>query len=1118
MAEVLAGALVCPIIKIVMDKASSCVRHRVRSLGDGPSKEALGRLEASLVQLQVVARAVERRGSPESSTDPLRACLQQLMDAVYEADDVLDDFDDAAPQPDSLLLRAGKRLVGADARVRRLMDVADKLDGVHQRSQTLLAAADTTAAAAAAASRELGGSGHHHRPPSRATGSLRPHEHPVFGRETELRDMVLWLVGESDGGDGRSVPVAAIMGQGGVGKTTLAQLLFEDKTVASAFDATIWVQPAAMDNQTELARQILQSVGVAVPDKMTSFDWLQKNLREVVSSRKFLLVIDDVWNREGMQEHEYRDMWSKVLDPLRHGTATGSKIVVTTRQKIVARLLDASKKVRLNGLLFDDIWSLFKRCAFGEEDIDKQPHELRVIGRKIADKLKGSPLAAKAVGQMLKGHSSVTKWRKVLEMNIFDNVSSTLELCYQNLPEHLQPCFAICSLFPKNGRFKRDKLVKIWMALGFIQSSEDTRLEDVGSDYFDQLVERSFFHRQKAGRRRYYCIHDLMHDLAEKVSRFDCARVEGIEKDIPKTVRHLSVSSDALAHLKSRCELKRLRTLLILKNPSSSLKELPGDLFTELKGLRVLGLEGSDIVDISGIGHLSHLRYIALCKSVTRLPQIVTKFYHLQTLSSPKGSNLKVPGDIVNLKRLRHLDMDTSKIVGIGKLVNLQGSIDFHVKKEKGHNLEDLNGMSGLRKELRLKNLDVVTSQEEACQAGLNRKENLKVLELEWNSSGKSKPSVDAEVLDGLEPHQHVKKLLIRRYHGNRSPNWLNVSFKDGGFYLKYLYLINCRKWEVLPPLGQLPCLKELHLKEMCSLKQIGFEFYGTNGKAFPRLEELEFDDMPQWVEWIQEENIDVFPNLRKLKLLNCPRLDKVPTVPLSVRQFLVENTGFVSRLKLSSSSSKAHKFLLDKCSTTILRDGLLQQQQVEAIVDLTLRSCKDEVFQEVQALTFLKRLQISHLDIYDEQLCTCLNGLQVLTSLEVSDCNNITSLPQIESPGCVTNIHELQIRRCSEFSSLHSLPSFVVLESILIENCPKVTVESFPNTFKSIRSLRKMSIMYCTELESLPSGLPTSLQVLHLIDCKPSLMNKLRLKNGPEWDKVACIPIKNITLSRDFS
>ncbi|CAN6346824.1 unnamed protein product [Urochloa humidicola] len=1115
MAEAVAGWLVCPIIKIAMDKAKSCASDRMRMLGDGVPK-ALKRLENLLDQLRAVAGAVQRRGSPDRSGDLLRAWLQQLIDAVYEAHDVLDDFDGSLPQAEPSVVSRfggyGRRMLGADERVNRLKDVLTKLEAVHHDSPTLLAATETIASAAAARDPGAGS----HRPRGSTTGPVRAHDDAVVGREKELREMVSWLIGTPDADASArsgSVPVAAIMGLGGMGKTTLAQLLFKDQEVVSTFDLKIWVNPDRLDNEIELSRQILQSADIDVPDGMKSFHWFQKKLQEKVSSRKFLLVIDDVWNREDMDEIAYREMWSKVLAPLSNGETPGSKIVITTRQKIVATSLRA-REVYLGDLSANDIWSLFTKYAFGDQDIDKQPPELRAIGRKIAEKLKGSPFAAKAVGQMLVGRHSVNHWARVLEMDGFDDVSKTLELCYQNLPEHLQPCFAICSLFPKNWKFKRDKLVKIWMALDFIQADGGcgkTQLEDVGSEYFDQLVNRSFFHRQKVGRRlRYYYIHDLMRDLAEKVSRFDCLRVQDAKKEIPKTIRHLSVSSDIVAQLKGRCDFKRLRTFLILKNPSFSLDQLPGDVFMELKGLRVLGLEGCNIVRLSEkIVNLKYLRYLALCKSITKLPQAVTKLYRLQTFSSPKGSGLEVPEDIVHLKRLRHLDMDTSKITGIGKLVNLQGSIKFHVKNEKGHTLEDLNGMSGLRKELHIENLDVVKNHEEACQAGLNKKENVKVLELEWNSTGESAPSVEAEVLDGLEPHQYVKKLIIRRYRGNRSPNWLNKSLQAGDFYIKYLYLINCRKWDVMPSLGQLPCLKVLHLKEMCSVEKISGNFYGTKLTAFPSLEELEFDDMPHWVEWAQEENIEVLPKLRKLRLLNCPELIKVPHLPMSVRKVSIKNTGFVSQLKLSLPS-KACKFALDTCSANVLTNGLMHQQQVEAIAILILRNCEDVKFEELQVLTSLKRLQISHSNINDEQLGTCLRGLQTLTWLEISNCNNITCLPEMESSDCLTKFHELHIQQCPEFSSLQSLPSFVALESILIENCSKVTVESFPTNFNN-NSLRKLSIMNCAELEALPSGFPSSLQVLHLIGCGPTLMKQLQEKDGPEWDKIASIPIKQI-------
>uniref|UniRef100_A0A0D9WGI4 NB-ARC domain-containing protein n=1 Tax=Leersia perrieri TaxID=77586 RepID=A0A0D9WGI4_9ORYZ len=1131
------GWLVCPVIRIVVDKAKACASDKIRWLNGGVP-DALTQLQNALTQLRAVAGAVERslgggcgRGDPD-----LVSWLRHLKEVVYEADDVIDDFnyrrhssqDGKVSLGSSSISKFGKQLVGKDESLNKLKAVVQKLDGIFASSGLLMQAAGLP---------KPGFGGESSSPQPRAdgpvTGSmLGLEDEEVFGRDAELADMVSWLIAGTDDGaaaDQRAdtVPVAAIMGHGGMGKTTLARLLCHDQEVKGTFDLIMWVCPAGNYNKLDLTKQILHSADVQLPDSMTSFDWMQKKLAKSVSSRRFLLILDNIWDKnekDVMDEHSYSKMWSDVLVPLRCGRA-GSKILVTTRRKIVADSLNANKQVWLNELKFADIWLLFKKCAFGNDDVGRYS-ELKEIGEKIAMKLKGLPLAAEVVGGMLKGTRSSSEWKRISEMGIYDSVSSTLELCYRNLQEHLQPCFAICSIFPKNWRFKRDKLIKIWMALGFIQprsgDGKNQLEEDVGKEYFNQLLARSFFHERKEGRRTYYYIHDLMHDLAENVSRVDCARVESADKKdicVPDTVRHLSVTSNAVMQLKGRIELKRLRTFIIFKHSSSSLVQLPDDILKELKGLRVLGLDGCDIVELSDkVGLLIHLRYLALCRTITKLPKSVTKLFLLQTLSIPKRCQLEeFPKDMWNLKYLRHLDTNrtsTSKVVGIGKLIHLQGSIEFHVKKEKGHTLEDLNDMNGLRRKLHIKNLDVVASKEEASKAGLSKKQSIKVLELEWNSTGKSVPSIDVQVLEGLEPHSLVEEVHIRRYHGTTSPSWLDMSCRKDKTFLKYLHLTNCRKWEFLPPLGELPFLKLLHLKEMCSLKHIGSEFYGTNSTAFPCLEDLEFDDMPKWVEWISEEgkHVKVFPELRKLKLLNCPNLIQVPSFPLSVRKATVENTGFVSHLKLSpfTSSTKGSKFKLETFSAAVFTDGLFHQQRVQEIVDLTLRHGQDVKFEELHALSSLKRLQIAHLDITDEQLGTCLQCLQSVTLLDIVHCSKVTTFPQIESPSCL-KFHELNIRQCPQLFSLHSLPSFATLETVLIENCSRVTAESFPANFNSLTSLRKLSIMHCTGLESLPSGFPSSLQVVHLIGCKPTLLSQLQNKDGPEWDKVAFIPMKLI-------
>ena len=193
---------------------------------------------------------------------------------------------------------------------------------------------------------------------------------------------------------------------------------------------------------------------------------------------------------------------------------------------------------------------------------------------------------------------------------------------------------------------------------------------------------------------------------------------------------------------------------------------------------------------------------------------------HLQTLDIPKKCQLDgFPKGMHLLVNLRHLGVDLtyiSMIRGIGTLVNLQGSIEFHVKKEQEQSLVELKDMNDLHGLLHIKYLENVQCKEEACNAELSNKRYLKILKLEWNSASSAfGPTRDAEVLEGLEPNPNLEELHIKRYKGESSPSWWEVKILS---QLKSLYLTNCRRWKLLPSLGQLPLLKVLHLKEMCSV------------------------------------------------------------------------------------------------------------------------------------------------------------------------------------------------------------------------------------------------------------------------------------------------------------
>ncbi|KAG2593907.1 hypothetical protein PVAP13_5NG264405 [Panicum virgatum] len=960
-----------------------------------------------------------------------------------------------------------------------------------------------------------------------------PADDAFFGRQRELNLLVETLVrcnGSAQFGN-QSVPVVGIVGDGGIGKTKLAQMAFHHPIILEHFDLRMWVCASSHVDDLSLTRGILQ---VAADwkvdyDGIVNFDRLQNLLDSAVAGRRFLLVLDDVWDDKEMTMPANRERWRNLLAPLQRGKQ-GSRIVVTTRMKVVADMLGVRIPMMLGGLGLEENWCLLMKCALGSEDSRKYP-SLQKIGKKIALNLKGSPLAARHIGGMLSNTRSEREWNNISGTDIHDDIFSTLLSSYYHLPQHLQYCFSYCSIFPKNWKFDHKKLVRMWIAQGFVQtesgSLEDLgmkyfkrSLEDLGMKYFEQLLARSFFHTLRQGNRMHYVMHDLIHDLAQMVSHSGCARVEGnMSKSIPSTVRHISVSSNFLPHLKKQCDLRRLRTLIVYKDSLMTSSTIPVDFLSEVKNVRTLDLTGCLISELpEAIGHLIHLRYIALPGTIKVLPESVSVLLHLQTLDIPKKCQLDaLPEGMHQLVSLRHLGVDLkyiSMIRGIGSLVKLQGSIEFHVKTESGHTLEELKNMKDLHGLLHIKNLENVQCEDEACDAQLSNKEHLKILKLEWTSAGSAfGPPMDAEVLQCLQPHKNLEELHIKRYKGKSSPSWLELKSFEVGFLsdLKSLYLTNCRRWKLLPPLGQLPSLKVLHLKEMSSVTQIGIEFYGGGTMTFPSLKDLEFDDMSNLISWTGGNSNLNFPRLRKLKILNCPKLVKVPLLPPTTKSVTIEGIQKISNLKLTPyCSSKSGKFVLEISSASMLGEGFLHQKHLEAIEVLNIRGCWGLILAEGLWLPSLRKLRLSQFNMDDEQLSLCLEHLTALTSLDIIDCQNITSFLLPEGSRHFETLRHLCFQDCQMLSSLANLESFVFLKSLIIERCARVMTESLPTELTGMTSLNKLSISHCPGFQSLPRNMPLSLEFLHLIGCHPLLTQWLHERNGPEWER---LPLSQITV-----
>ncbi|XP_023903855.1 putative disease resistance RPP13-like protein 1 [Quercus suber] len=278
---------------------------------------------------------------------------------------------------------------------------------------------------------------------------------------------------------------------GGLGKTTLAQLVYNDDDVSYYFDLKAWACVSDDFDIVRVTKVILESIIAPETYNVNDLNLLQVKLKEKLSDKKFLFILDDVWNED------YND-WTKLRSPFEFG-ALGSKIIVTTQNYGVSLTMGTTPTYELKDLSNDSCWRVFTQHALGATDFTMHP-ELEEIGRDTLDKCKGSPLAAKVLGGLLRAKHSCDEWKNVLNSKIWDipeeksNILSILKLSYEYLPSHLKRCFAYCSLFPKDYKFKEKELVLLWMAEGLVQETERNKpMEDIGSEYFQDLLMRSFF-------------------------------------------------------------------------------------------------------------------------------------------------------------------------------------------------------------------------------------------------------------------------------------------------------------------------------------------------------------------------------------------------------------------------------------------------------------------------------------------------------------------------------------------------------------------------------------------------------------------------------------------------
>ncbi|KAK6946360.1 Rx, N-terminal [Dillenia turbinata] len=722
--------------------------------------------------------------------------------------------------------------------------------------------------------------------------------------------------------------VVSIVGIGGSGKTTLAKSLYNHILVKKHFDCRFWVFISQQwDNRNVLKKILIQTSSPTkeereLIDKMETEE-LEEKLRRFLEERLYLLVLDDIWETKAWDELSHAFPRGKV----------GSKLILTTRNHYVPRQADPHCIVhKPRSLTDEEAWELLsKKTKIKEESTSQEVTELCKLGKEMVKRCGGLPLAVVVLGGLLATRRSLQEWIKLHQniglqlrtagkdgAQVQGKILSVLELSYDDLPYRLKPCFLYLGLFPEDADIRAKQVIRMWIAEGFILSSEIDRehtVEAAGEEWLEELIERNMIHvgaRDTDGRVKTCRMHDLIRDLCLEKAREEnfleilspsspsnpkgMSSINGTDASKIRRIA-LHVGNDSAFTKRFLLEHRNfgIRSLFYFGSGLELSKSEWETVCANLPLIRVLLLLQ---VDFNAdklpkqIGNLLHLKHLGLVNCVGEIPQSLGNLQNLQFLYC--YSNVDHVNLLPKMEQLRYLSVrkleGESKEFRVGALKNLRCLARVEAGSWMFRDLQHLTslerlGVVGIRsaKQVeavlkspcitsgRLRSLHLEKDWGEECPSlePLSHCGRLSKLYI----SGGIRETRQAEKVAAGKPSQRPQNegQFLLPLQLQLPPNLTKLTLFDS----------RLEKQDPLAALEKLPCLKFLLL---------GGEFFlGTkmtcSANGFPQLQHLQFLSLFNLKEWIVEKG--AMPCLRHLMLLNCTRLKTIP-----------EGLRFISSLK----------------------------------------------------------------------------------------------------------------------------------------------------------------------------------------------------------------------------
>ncbi|XP_051144790.1 putative late blight resistance protein homolog R1A-10 [Andrographis paniculata] len=784
------------------------------------------------------------------SNQILKELVKQIRDVVYEAEDAIDTF--VATKAHHKARKVIEKMIHILDYNATLRQLAKKIEKIRAKVKDIY---DNKKFGFEALT-DPDGAG-------KGTKEKKPpivEEDNVVGFEDEATKVIGLLKGGSDG-----LEVISIVGMPGLGKTTLAKMVYRDPRTEFEFYRRAWVYVSQEYSRKEVFLNILghfTQITDAI-NKMTD-EMLAKKLYEELGKGKYLIVMDDVWT-----EAAWTDL--KVAFPKNN---KGSRILITSRIKNVGKHANPNRDPHdLRFLTNDESWRLLQRKALGEENC---PEELVQYGKRIANECGGLPLAIVVIGGILleKGpdwwETVANKVDAYIAMGQDRRMNEFISLSYNHLPYHLKSCFIYFGMFPEDFEIPVWKLVRLWIAEGFIQEQQGMTLEDIAEEYLEDLVNRNLVmvgRFRSNGKIKTCRIHDMLHEFCkteaaeenffQEIKHSDQGTHSSTNLALEK-YRRLCIHTRVLSYIASKPHGPRVRSFLCF---SAEENILPVELNSHIPGsfmlLRVLDAKSLIFGRFpNDLTQLVHLRYIVLSSDFKVIPATLSCLWNIQTfVIETSHRTLDIRADIWKMIHLRH--------------VKTNASTSLPSPLSKSRKSKDDALMIGS-----LQTLSMI-SPESCSEEVFARVPNLNVLGIRGQVSMLLENRSGSMLFDSLGKLSHLENLKLLNDVFPRPPSegklmTLPLSYKFPPKLKKLTLSDTLLDWKHMSILGRLDNLQILKLKD----NAFEGDWWQPEDGGFRALRVLHIGrtKLETW-----NASAHHFPRLRHLFLKHCSHLEALP-------------------------------------------------------------------------------------------------------------------------------------------------------------------------------------------------------------------------------------------------